>query len=148
AGSAAFPLIPFTGERGRPLLQRAAGAVDAGAGLAQLVIRGRVGDAEMRRQAEGRAMHDRDALGLQEVAYECLVIVDRGALGGMLANQPSAGRVDIEGAFGARAIEPRHLVQQVDDEVAALLEQKAVLRDEILRAVERLDRRGLADRAR
>ncbi len=67
---------------------------------------------------------------------------------GALADEAGAGRVDVEGAFRPRAIEARHLVQRVDDEVAALLEEEVVLGDEVLRAVQRLDRRGLADRAR
>ena len=47
------------------LAQRLAGALDAGAGLAQRLGRGGVGDAEEGRQAEGRALHRRDALGFQ-----------------------------------------------------------------------------------
>ena len=58
-----------------------------------------------------------------------------------------AGREDVERAFRARAFQALRLVQHGDDEVAALLEDLAARRDEVLRAVERLDRRPLRDRA-
>src|SRR5438128_1550384 len=102
----------------------------------------------MRRQAESLAMHDRDPLGLEQVAREILVILDLATLRGALADQPGTGGIDVERALGSWAMQPRDLVQQIDDEVAPLLEYRGVLRDEVLRPVERLDRRRLADRAR
>ena len=77
----------------------------------------------MRRQAEGRAVHHRDPFGLEQVADEILVGLDRLALGRPLAEQPGAGRIDVERAFRPRAIQPGDLVQPIDDEVAPLLEQ-------------------------
>src|SRR5260370_20561206 len=133
---------------GAGLAERAAGAVNAGAGLAQFLGRGGVGDAEMRRQPKRRAMHDRHALGFEQITSEILVILDRVALGGALADQAGAGRIDIKRACRPRAMEARHPVKRIDDEVAPVLEHGGVPRDEILRPIERLDPRGLADRPR
>ena len=102
----------------------------------------------MRRQPEGRAVHHRDTGLLQQIADEILVVRDRLAGRGSLADDAGAGRVDIERALGPRAKQAGHPVQHIDDEVAPLLEAAVVDRDEILRPGQRLDRRRLADRAR
>ena len=102
----------------------------------------------MRRQAKGLAMHDRDPVCLQQIADEILVIGDRLAGGRALADDPGAGRIDVKRPLGPRAEQARDPVQQIDDEVAPLLEFLVVDRDEILRPVQCLDRRRLADRAR
>src|SRR6185437_17074719 len=81
---------------GQGLAQRRAGALDAAAGLAQRLGRGGVGDAEMGRQAEGHALHHRDALGGEQVLDEVRVVLDRLALGRALAERAGAGRIDIE----------------------------------------------------
>src|SRR5215469_10620476 len=102
--------------------QRAAGAVDAVAGVSQHLGRGRVGDAEMRRQPEGAAMHRSDPRLFQQVADEILVVRDRLAGRSVLADHAGAGRINIEGAFGPRAKQARNPVQHVDDEVATFFE--------------------------
>ena len=48
------------------LAQAAAEALDAGAGFRQRLGRGRVGDAEVRGQAKGLALHRRDADAFQQ----------------------------------------------------------------------------------
>src|SRR5205814_3241901 len=136
----------FAGTADLKLFQGVAGALDAGAGVAQLLGRGRVGDAEMRREAKRLAMHDRDALGFEQIAREILVAGDHRALRRPLPESSSAVRIDVERALRPRAVETGHLVQQLDYEIAPLLEHLGVLRDEILRSRECLDRRRLADR--
>src|SRR5215475_11699318 len=113
--------------------QGAAGVVDALASVAQYLRRGRIGDPEMRRQTKRLAMHNRDPRLLQQVTDEILVIGDRRAARGFLADDAGAGRVHIEGTFGPWAEQAGHPVQQVDDEIAPLLEALVMDRDEILR---------------
>src|SRR5262249_19336000 len=132
----------------RRLFQVSAEALDAAAGLFQVLGLGGVGDAERRAVAERRALHHRDALGLQKLGDE--VLVGRKLLAGRrgLAHRTGAGRIDVERAFRLRALEAVGLVEHRDAEVAALLEDRVVLGDEVLRAVERLDRRPLRYRDR
>ena len=69
---------PSSGEaRAHDLTQRGAEALDARAGLFQQLVRGRVGNAEERRQPERRAMDHRHAFGLQQLAGEIPVARDR-----------------------------------------------------------------------
>src|SRR5215469_13748524 len=68
------------------LFQRFAGALDACAGIPQRLRRGRVRDAEMRRQAERRALHSRHTLRLKKVGHEIIVVVDRLSLERLLAD--------------------------------------------------------------
>src|SRR5271166_223635 len=96
--------------------EAAAGALDALAGLAQHLSRGRVRDAEMRRQAKGLAMHDRDPGRLEQIADKILVIADRLAVRGTLADDPGAGRVDVKRPLGPRAEQAGDMVQQVNYE--------------------------------
>ena len=56
--------------------QREAGALDTAAGLLEGLGTGCVGNAEVRREAEGRAMHHRDPLGRKQVFDEILVGLD------------------------------------------------------------------------
>src|SRR5204863_6112853 len=112
----------FAGTADLKLFQGVAGALDAGAGVAQLLGRGRVGDAEMRREAKRLAMHDRDALGFEQVAREIFVAVDPHALRRLLTDEAGAGRVDVERPLRPRAMPSRQRVQQIDAKVAPLLE--------------------------
>ena len=65
-----------------------------------------------------------------------------------LADGAGAGRIDVEGAFRRRAVDAVGLVEHRHHEVAPLLEDLVVLGDEVLRPVQRLDRRPLRDRRR
>src|SRR5229473_5629641 len=134
--------------RAAALFERRAGALDARAGVAQRFGRGGVGDAEMGRQTEGHALHHRDALGIEQILDEIGVGFDRLALGRALAERAGAGGIDIERALRPRALDALGAVEHADHEIAALLEGGVVPGDEILGPVERLDRGGLADRAR
>ena len=60
-----------------PSVQIVAEALDARAGLFENFGRGRVGDAEIRAEPERRAVHDRDAFRLEQLAAEILVGLDR-----------------------------------------------------------------------
>ena len=127
--------------------QRSAGALDAAAGFLEDIGRGGVGDAEGRTLAERRALHHRQALGLEQVVHEVGVVLDHLAVRRLLADRAGARRIDVERALRPRALEALGLVQHRHDQVAALLEHRDVLGDEIGRAVERRHRRRLADRA-
>src|ERR1043166_9530043 len=130
------------------LLQIAAEALDAPAGLFQVFGLGRVGDAERRPDAERRALHHRAALGVQQLGHEVLVSRKRLARRRGPADRAGAGWIDIERALRPRAFEALRLVEHRDAEVAPLLEDRIVLRDEILRPVERLDGGPLRNRGR
>src|SRR5690606_36837211 len=81
-----------------------ASLLDAVAGADQfLLVRG-VGDAEMRRQAKGLAIHHRDGLAVQEIDHEVEIAVDDVALRRALADDARAARIDVERAFDARAM--------------------------------------------
>src|SRR3546814_1771404 len=68
------------------------------------------------------------------------------AVGCLLADAAGAGGIDIEGALRLVAVDARAGVQHLDHHVAALPERLGALLDEGLGAVQRLDRRRLADR--
>ena len=86
----------------------------------------------MRRETKRRAMHDRDALGFEQIAHEIFVAVDPRALRRLLTDEAGAGRVDVERALRPRAVETGHLVQQIDDEIARLkLETMGITIDQL-----------------
>src|SRR3954470_13230908 len=114
----AFPICTVATD----LPQIAAEALDALAGVFEVRGLGRIGDAECRAEAEGRTLHHRDAFGLEQLGHEGLVIVDHLARRRGLADRAGAGRIDVERAFGAWALDALGLVEHGDDEVAALLE--------------------------
>src|SRR6516164_6447290 len=127
------------------LIQACAEALDAAAGLFELLSRCCVGDAEIGRQAEGRAVNNGDALFFQERRHYILVSLERLALSRGLADQTRAGRIDVERALRRRALDAFRLVQHGDDEIAPLFEALRALLQEILRPVQRLDAGPLAD---
>ena len=88
------------------------------------------------------------ALLVQQRQHEVLVGVDLDALGRGLADQPLAGRIDVERALRLRALEALGLVQHRHHEIAPLHERLVVARDEVLRTVQRLHARPLRDRGR
>src|SRR5207244_4132999 len=100
-------------------------------GFLQQSVRGGIGDAEVRAEAEGRAEHHRDALGIEQFGTEGFVAVDDPSGVGLLADQLRAGRIDIEGALRRRAGDAARLVEHRDDKIAPALEDRLVLRDEI-----------------
>src|SRR3546814_2553503 len=65
----------------------------------QRLGRGRVGHPEVRRQAEGLALHRGDTDRLQPVGDEVLVGADHLAVACLLADAAGAGGIDIEGAL-------------------------------------------------
>jgi hypothetical protein len=106
------------------------------------LFRRRVGNPEVRAQPERRAMHRGHAFGRQQLGHEVLVGSITLPDGAVLPISP-ARRIDVERAFRRRALDARRLVQHRHHQVAAALEDLVVGRDEILRAVQRLDRRPL-----
>src|SRR3954470_9777278 len=104
----------------------AAEPLDALAGFFEVRGLGRVGDAERRAETEGRALHHRDAFGLQQLGDKILVIGEHLAGGRGLADGAGAGRIDVERAFRARTVDALGLVQHGHHEVAALLEHLVV----------------------
>src|ERR1700730_2773783 len=123
-------------------------ALDAPACLFELRGRGSVGNTERRTKPERRALYHRDALGFQQLGDEVLVVADHLAGRRGLADGAGAERVDVERTVGLGTGQPLRLVEHADREVAPLLEHGVVLGDEVLRAVERLDRRPLRNRVR
>src|SRR5882724_272737 len=130
------------------LSQIAAKALDAFAGVFEIGGLGGVGDPERWAKPERRALHHGDALRLQKLGDEILVVADHLAGRRSLADSAGAGRIDVEGAFRPRAIDALGLIEHRDHEVAPFLEHLIVRRDEVLRPVERLDRGPLRDRRR
>src|SRR5262249_35516721 len=128
--------------------QPRAKALDAAAGLFEVLGRGGVGNAKGRPEPKGRAVYYRDAFGGEELRDE--ILVDRNLLPRRrgLADRALAERKDVEGALGLRASDAFRLVEHRDDEIAAFLERLVVLRDEVLRPLERLDPGPLRDRRR
>src|SRR5579859_155892 len=108
----------FSRKGRRRLPHLAAEALDAGAGVFEQGVGGRVADAEVGREAEGRAEHHRDPLGLQELGGEVLVRADGLARRGGLAQQAFARRIDVKRALRGRTAQPTRLVQHRDNQVA------------------------------
>src|SRR5690606_2114847 len=90
--SYAKPLRTFAGNA---LAQAGAEALDAGAGFFKQRIRRRIGNAEVRSEAECRTVHDGDAFGFQQFGDEIFVGLDDLASFRLLADQVSAGRIDV-----------------------------------------------------
>src|SRR5262249_19834223 len=126
-------------------LQIPAEALDAPAGFFERRGGGRVGNTEGGAETEGRALHHRDAFRLQELGDEVLVAGERLAARRLAPHGAGARRVHVERAVRLRALDAVGLVEHGDHEVAPLLEDGVVLRDEVLRPVERLDRGPLRD---
>src|SRR6266851_8026746 len=135
-------------DRSRDLAQISAEALDALAGVLQRRGGGGVGNAEGRAVTERRSLHHRDAFRFQELGDEILVGLERLAGRRLLADRAGAGRKHVERALRLRADDALRVVEHGDAEVAPLLEDPVVLRDEVLRPVERLDRGPLRDRGR
>src|SRR6185437_955154 len=127
-------------------VQACAESLDARAGLAQRFLVGRVADAEVAGVAERGAMHGGDTLLLQQRGDERLVVVDLGAALAGLADATVHARIDVERAFRLVAVDAGRGVQHLDHHVAALLVLGDHRRDGILRALQRLQGGGLADR--
>lgn len=122
-------------------------ALDALAGLFEKVFRGRIGDAEVRAEAESRSLHDGDAFGFQKFGNEIRIRLDDLARRRGLADQAGAGRINVECAFRSRAADALGTVEHGDDEVTAAFEDFLVRRNEILRAVQSFDSGPLRNRA-
>src|SRR5262249_44916452 len=120
------------------LPQVPAEALDAAAGFLHLLRLHRIGDAERRPPAKPPALHDGHAFSLQQLGDKILVGRDRLAGRRRLANGAGAGGIDVEGALGLGAFDAARLVEHRDTQITALLEDLVVLRDEVLRSVERL----------
>ena len=99
-------------------------------------------------ETERRALHHRHALGLQQLGDEVLVGHELVSARRRPADGAGTGRIDVERALRLRALDAARLVEHRDAQVAALLEDRVVLGDEVLRPVERLDRRPLRHRSR
>src|SRR3546814_12953282 len=96
----------------RSLSERFAGLADARARFLQRLGRGRVGHPEVRRQAEGLALHRGDTDRLQQVGDDVLVGAAPLAVGCLLADAAGAGGSDIEGALRLLPVEARAGVTQ------------------------------------
>src|SRR6516164_10608805 len=134
--------------RSRASCQVAAEALDAPASFLDVLGLGGVGDAECGTETERRTLHYRHALGLQQLGDEVLVGDELVSGRRRSADGAGAGRIDVERALGLGALDAARLIEHRDAEVAALLEDRIVLVDEVLRPVERLDRRPLRHRRR
>src|SRR4051812_12800156 len=77
------------------LFQIATEALDAAAGILEVLGLGRIGDPERRPEAERRSLHHRDAFGLEQLGDEVLVIAELVAVRRRLADRAGAGRIDI-----------------------------------------------------
>src|SRR5215471_758556 len=116
------------------LLQVAAEALDAPAGLLNQLGVGGIGNAECGAKAERGALDDRDAFGLQQLSHEVLVGLEQLAAWRRLAHGSRTGRIHVERALRLRTMDALCLVQHRDAEVTALLEDLVVLRNEVLRS--------------
>src|SRR5262245_46654882 len=132
--------------RSRASCQVAAEALDAPASFLHVLGLGGVGNAERGTETERRTLHHRHDLGLQQLGDEVLVGDELMAARRGPAHGAGARRVDIERALGLGALDAARLIEHRDAEVAPLLEDSVVLGDEVLRSVERLDRRPLRHR--
>src|SRR5262245_9135776 len=121
----------------RSLFQIAAEALDAPTCFLQILGLRCIGYAESRSQSECRALHDRHALGLEELGDKILVGAEFLSAGCGFAHRAGAGWIDIEGTFRRRTLDAIGLIEHRHHEVAALLEDLVVFGDEILRAVQR-----------
>src|SRR3546814_15519657 len=79
--------------------------LDAAAGILERLGGGRIGNAEMRTEAEGRAEHHGNTLLFQQRVAEILVVADLHAALAGLADGAGAARVDIEGTLRRRAVQ-------------------------------------------
>src|ERR1043165_1455137 len=104
------------------LFQIPAESLDAAAGFLQVLGLGRIGNAERRADAERRALHHRDAFGVEQLGDEVLVGAEFLAARRRLAHRAGAGRIDVERAFRPRTLHAARLVEHRDNEVAPLLE--------------------------
>ena len=92
-------------------------------------------------------MHYGHAFLLQQFADEVLIRGDHLAALRLHADGGRAIGIDVERAFGHRALDELCLIEHRDDKVAALLEGFLEHRQMILRAVQRFHRRPLGDGA-
>src|SRR2546430_9144899 len=102
--------------------QVAAEALDPAAGLFEVLGLGRIGNAERRRRAEGRALHHRDAFRLQQLGDEILVGLELLARWRRSADRARARGIHVERAVGFRAVDAAGLVEHGHHEIAALPE--------------------------
>src|SRR5215207_3679404 len=132
------------------LPQGPAEALDALAGVLQQRVGGGIRDAQVRAEAEGRAVHRRDALALEELGDEVLVGLEGLAGRGLAPDGLGTGWIDVERALRHGGLQVLRLIEHRDDEVAALLEGLLEDGEVILRPVERQHRGPLryARRAR
>src|SRR6185295_10415567 len=125
------------------LLQVAAEALDAPAGLLDLARGHRIGHAERWPHPEGRALHHRNTFGRQQLGDEVLVALELFAGWRRAPDRFRAGWIDVERPLRLRATQPLSLVEHGDAQVTPFLEDTVVLRNEILWPVERRDRSPL-----
>ena len=120
------------------LFHRFHGGLDAAAGLLELFLRGGVGEADAVVIAEGAALHGGDVGVQQDVEGEVLGVLDDGfavlfgelGVGGhIFAVKGFHLREEVEGTLRQAHFEAGNLLEQVIDEVAALLEGGAHLED-------------------
>src|SRR5262249_53514376 len=115
------------------LLQIAAKALDASAGFLEIGKTCGIGNTKRWSKAECRALHHGHTLRFQKLCDEVLVVLQFLARRRGLANGAGAGRKHVERALRARTVDAFGLVEHPDHQVAPLLEDPSVLRDEILR---------------
>src|SRR4051794_21372873 len=80
-------------------VQAAAETLNLAAGILKQRVRCRIGHAEVRSRTEGRALHDRNALGFEQRIAEVFIRLDRGAVRRLASDRPRAGGKDVECAF-------------------------------------------------
>ena len=93
------------------LPKRSAEALDTAARLFEHCVRSRVRYSKERRQTERRAMDDRHAFAVQEIAREVFIACDLPAVWGGLADQLPDRRIHIEGTLGFGTLDTVRLIE-------------------------------------
>ncbi len=100
----------------------------------------------MRREAECFAEHRGNALGIEQIVDEVLVVTDDLAVRGGFTNHAETGWVNVKGSLGSVAVQALAIVNQAHDHIAAFAERGIVHLNKILLAIECGNSRGLRNR--
>src|SRR3546814_5145629 len=100
-----------------------------------------------RGQAERPTVNRGDARRVEEIVDERRIAIYDMARGRRLADAPARVGIDINGAVGNGARQPRRVVEHRNDQVAPFAEGRVAVLQELLRAAQRRDGGGLRNRA-
>ena len=99
----------------------------------------------MRRQTKRGTVNHGDTLRIEQIVDHVFIVIEDRARWCFRAQQTRATGVNVERAFRRVAMQTRRVIKHFHHQVAALLEHRIVLRDEILWAIQGFDCRRLAD---